>query len=154
MLGPRHTFESVAKDLADGLEEGTIVLHPAEPTEADVKNLESMAEAELARYRRLEIWLWIITGLLVVTAVSLPIILPAIFPRSDHHAPEFPHSAELVIVGFFIGLLTGNLLTLKAHKRSVELKTFIQVLKMADASTARRLVLWEGPKLREKAFAP
>jgi hypothetical protein len=80
MLSPRHTFESVAKDLADGLEEGTIVLHPAEPTEADVKNFESMAEAELARYRRLEIWLWIIIGLFSCDGRFVADYSPGYFP--------------------------------------------------------------------------
>jgi hypothetical protein len=149
MFGPTHTIGSVAYDLAAGLEDGTIALRPEEPTEADIKNFESMAEAELARYRRLEIRLWIIFAVLFAIAFSLPVILKVAFPHHAEPALEFPLSAEIAIAGFFMGLLTGHLLT-KARKRSVELKTFIQVLKMVDAVTARRLISWEGRKSREK----
>jgi hypothetical protein len=152
MFGPKHTFESVAKDLVDGLERGTIVLHPAEPTEADIKNFESMVKARLTSYRRIAIGLWVVTALLVTTAVLLPVIL---LPK-DQSLAGFPYGGpvEFAILGFFAGMVTGHLFALRAHKRSVELMTFIQILKMADATTARRLVLWEGARLREKAFVP
>jgi hypothetical protein len=150
MFGPKHTIGSVASELASGLEDGTIALRPEEPTEADIKNFEWMAEAQLARYRRLEIRLWIITFILLLTSLSLPVILRTVFPHNAEPAIEFPFNAELVLVGGFMGMLVGNLLILKARKRSVELKTFIRVLKMADTVTAGRLVLWEGRKTREK----
>ncbi len=42
MFGPKHTIESVTKELVNGLEEGTIILHREAPTEADVETFESM----------------------------------------------------------------------------------------------------------------
>ncbi len=49
-----------------------------------------------------------------------------------------------------VGAETGFLFGLKTRERSVELKTYIRILKMADAITSRRLVLREGPRLRER----
>ena len=37
MFGPRHTIESVTKELIDGLEEGTVLLRLPEPTEAEIR---------------------------------------------------------------------------------------------------------------------
>ena len=152
MLGPKHTLDSVAKTLVNGLEEGTIALYPEEPTEADVENFESMAKASLARYRRMEIGLWVFTALLVAMAVLLPVIL---LPK-DQSVAGFPYSGrtEVAILGFFAGVVIGTLFARKAHKRSVELKTFIQILKIADISTAKQLVLWEGPRFRDRALSP
>jgi hypothetical protein len=151
MFGPKHTFESVAKDLVYGFERGTIVLHPAEPTEADIKNFELMVKARLATYRRTAIGLWVVAALLVTTPVLLLVIL---FPK-DQSLAGFPYSesGEFAILSFFAGMVMGHLFAL-THKRSVELKTFIQILKMADATTARRLVLWKSAKLREEALVP
>ena len=154
MFGPRRTFESVAKDLATGLENGTILLHSPEPTAADVRNFESMLKAKLARYRHIQIGLVIFVPLLVTATVLLSAILlpkellPALLYGGDRAG----------IVYFFAGMLTGTLIgslsAFTAHKRSVELKTFIEILRMADPATAKRLVLLEGHKLRARVLVP
>jgi hypothetical protein len=151
MFGPKHTFESVAKEIANGLEEGTITLHPEEPTEADIENFESMAEASIARYQRIEIGLSIFTGLLLTTAIILPVILP---PKNQPLDTSRYSSLMEIAFGFFAGSMTTFLFAVTTRKRSIELKTFIQILKLVDTTTARRLVLWERARLHRRRWFP
>ena len=71
MFGPRHTFESVAKDLVDGLEKGTIVLHPDEPTEADVEKFESAMEVAITRFQRRAAVLLVLGSLCILAGIMV-----------------------------------------------------------------------------------
>jgi hypothetical protein len=154
MFGPKHTLESVAKALTDGLEKGTIALHPEEPTEADVENFESMAIKSLAKaqYR--------LVAHLIVGNLFLIMGLTVLTERDVFDLISQPEAAGLRAIWVFslvicvLGTVSGFVLVLRSQKRSVELKTFIRILKMADATTAKRLVLWEGSRLRGKALIP
>ena len=144
MFGPRHTIESVTQEVVDGLEEGTIILRPEEPTDADVEDFESMMKTTLARYRRREVAL--LTASILGAAVS---ILIALVQIGEPHARW-----AIMLVPCIGGALMGFVFGYKTRERSIELKTYIRVLKMAGPSTARRLVLRVAPQLRERGPAP
>ena len=144
MFGPRHTIESVTQEVVDGLEEGTIILRPEEPTDADVEDFESMMKTTLARYRRREVAL--LTASIFGAAVS---ILIALVQIGEPHARW-----AIMLVPCIGGALMGFVLGYKTRERSIELKTYIRVLKMADPSTARRLVLRVAPQLRKREPVP
>jgi len=154
MFGPKHTIESVTKELVDGLEEGTIILHPEEPTEADVENFKSMMKTTLARFRRREFALLTVSALAALVSIAIVFVDVVFQPENPSQAGD-PHSRwAVMLLGCIVGATISFLFGLKTRERSVELKTYIRVLKMADDSTARRLVLREGPRLRERELVP
>ena len=61
MFGPKHTVKSITNELVEGLDRGSIILHPEEPTDADVENFESMMKTTFARYRRRAVALMILS---------------------------------------------------------------------------------------------
>jgi hypothetical protein len=154
MFGPKHTFESVAKELADGLEKGTIALHPEEPTEADVENFESMAIKNLAKYQRRLIAQLIVGNLCLVSGAYI-LWGPDVIYQGDHLRGGILRAGWAIsFAGSVLGAAAGFIGGLRSREHWVELKTFIRILKLADAETAKRLVLWERPRLRDRAPAP
>jgi hypothetical protein len=154
MFGPKHTIESVTKELVDGLEEGTTILHPEELTEADVENFASMMKVTLARSRRREAALLAIGTLSAIVSIVIVLVQVVFYPESQPYLSHTHISLTTILLGFILGAVMGYVLGFKARERSVELKIYIRILKMADAITARKLVLREGPRLRERELVP
>ena len=154
MFGPRHTIESVTKELVDGLEAGTVILRPEEPTEADVERFESMMKTSLARYRRRAVAVLTLSSLAAIASIAIALVPILLRSESQSKLGE-PYTEWAVALSFsIVGALFGFVFGFRMRERSIELKTYIRVLKMADSGTARRLVLRVGPKLRERELVP
>jgi hypothetical protein len=154
MFGPKHTIESVTEELVDGLEEGTIFLHPEEPTEADVENFKSAVKTTLARYRRRETALLTVSTLGVIVSIAIVLVQAVFHPEGQSQPEDLYNRWPLMLLACIVGAVAAFVFGFKTRERSVELKTYIRILKMADAGTARRLVLREGPRLRERELVP
>jgi hypothetical protein len=154
MFHPKRTFGSVAKELVNGLEDGTVTLHPEEPSEADVENFESMAIRSLAKHQRRLIAQLIGGNLCLFLGIYL-LTGPELFDiASQPEGAGLRTIWAISLIVCVIGALSSFLLGLKSRERSIELKTVIRVLELADDTTAKRLVLWEGPRLRDRVLAP
>ncbi len=153
MFGPKHTIESVAKELIDGLEDGTVTLHPKEPTETDIEHFrKSMAEA-FERYRRREVIMrTVAAGLLVSIAVALASAVTTFsFDAGSKLQPEEPYSRWTVtFLGCIATLTAAAMLGYRAGKRAAEVRAYDGFLKMADDTTARRILLHEGPRFQAR----
>ena len=161
MFGPKHTVESVAKELIDGFDQGTVVLRreesPQITMEITFENLEGIMKSALARSRRKEAFF---VGLgLTAAAVGIAVVTVQIVSHVDASQGTgwlrygWPLAVLVSLVGVVVGFLVGR----RAGERSAELNTFIRIYKLADQNTARRLAQREAPKLlrgREFQAAP
>jgi len=153
MFGPRHTLESVTRELVDGFEEGTVVLRPEDLPDVDIEDFESRMRTSLARYRRREIAVLSLSMLAAIASIGIAVVQLLLHPESQTHTKD-PHTLWVALLGCIVGALMGFAFGYKSRERSVELKTFIRLLKLADPSTARRLAIREGPRLRERQLVP
>jgi hypothetical protein len=153
MFGPKHNLESVVKELAYGLEDGTVTLYPDEPTEADVKNFESMAIKSLAKFQRRWMAQLLVGNLFIILGLFVLLGPDIFYLGSEANAAGLRALWAISLTSCVVGAAIGFVLGLRSRERSVELKTFIRILKLADANTAKRLVLWEGARLRDRAMA-
>jgi hypothetical protein len=146
MFRPQRTVESVARELIDGLDEGTIELFP--DAELSLEDFRSqLAEAIKGSRRRETIFF---TVCLILGAMSMAISLVAVLfggrePASapDHRTGIFVTAICLLaagLAGFVVGLM-------KARVTTTRLKTYASVLKMADHVTAEHLASQLARKL-------
>ena len=154
MFGPRHTIESVTKELIDGLEEGTVLLRLPEPTEAEIREFELEVRIALRKYRRRHL-LWVTLSTLTAIA-TLAAALTALFlhPQSQTERTDPYMTLAVSLIGGLLGVIAGYAFGYKSGKRTVELKTYMRVLRLADAVTVRRLVLRVRSGLRERELVP
>jgi len=148
-----HTIESVSKELVDGLEEGTIVLRPEDSIAIDIENFESEMRVILARHRRRIILMLclIIPVTLVSALIGLALVL---HPEGQAKPDGSPTRWAVMVLGGVVGAVMGFMFSYKLRASTAELETYLRVLELADESTARRLVLRVGPKLRERELVP
>src|SRR3954467_136291 len=106
MFGPRHTIESVTKELVDGLEERTIVLRLEDSTKVDIEDFESRIRTSLARYRRREILLLSLSALSAVASIVVVLMLVFLHPEGQEQTRD-PNSLWLTVLGCIIGTLMG-----------------------------------------------
>ena len=147
MFGPRHTIESVAKKLIDGLDQGTVILPREESPQIDIENVELVMRSALARSRRQQAAL-IALGL-VAAAVGICIAITQVItpPDASPGTGALQYRWPVLLLLSLIGMVIGFLCSLKAGERAAELKTFIHIYNLADQSTARRLAQREAPRL-------
>lgn len=152
MFGPRHTIESVVERLGDGLDRGTIVLRPEESSEADVEAIESAMRASLAAYRRRSTVLLLAGALAAASGIVLA-LLPGV-PGLEGGGPGDGVGRAIFLLALLAGGVVGFYQGLKTRERSVELKTYLGILRMADSIATKRLVLRAAPGLREGGLVP
>jgi len=153
MFGPKHTIESVAKELIDGLEDGTVALHPKEPTETDIENFRRLMAAAFERYRRREATMRTVAAVLVGIALVAASALAATFPfhAGSKLQVEEPYSRWVAMFLGYIAVSTvAAILGYRAGKRAAEVRAYDRFLKMADNITAGRILLREGPRLKAR----
>lgn len=153
MFGPRHSIESVSKELVDGLDEGTVVLRPEDSIAIDIENFKSMMRVILARQRRWFI-LTLCLGIPVALASALIALAFVLDPESQAKPDGSPARWALMVLGCIVGAVIEFVFSYKFRVRTAELKTYLRVLELADESTARRLVHRVRPKFRERELVP
>jgi len=121
MFGPKHTIESVTKELVNGLEEGTIILQREVPTEADVETFESMMT--LARFRRVAVALLTVSTLAAIVSIAIVLVqlVQLVFhPESQSQAGD-PHSGwAFMLLGSIVLAVTGFLAGRRVRVRTLK----------------------------------
>ncbi len=149
MFGPRHTFKSVARELIDGLEKGTIILNEVEQPEELVARVQIRLVQALASARRRTIWLML--GTLVFGFVGLSVSIVSILTSGSEYSQSFHANAPMasLIVGTVAGILAALVYALiRARESTVELKTIARMLKLVDETTAQRIAWRFRSKLK------
>ncbi|MGO9470946.1 MAG: hypothetical protein ACLQIB_39860 [Isosphaeraceae bacterium] len=156
MFGPKHTVESVGSEPVIGLEDGTVILDSEEPTEADLLNFQRSMAIASEKYRSRATRFLIATTIGIVSSMTASVTMLFIDPKS-HLQPYSGWALTLVGGAVFLLSITGAPLSLAglaftytAGKRAAELRTCIRIMKIADRITAKRIMLREIPRLREK----
>jgi hypothetical protein len=174
MFGPRHTAESVTRELIKGLEAGDIVLpqeHPPaksleEVLESPLANLNQRhklqflaevrveVEETLAKASRKERRLVIGTGLAALACILLTLAgsLAAIPEEQPKIVSLIPALAGVIAAAMAALATVLMVALLSARGRKTELKTYTFVLQKVDEHTAERIASEVvGPKLKELA---
>ena len=145
MFNGRNTLESVAHELIDGLEGGSIHLRPYESTgiDVDVEVFESMRKAMIEGYRRRAVALMAIS--LVLTIASIAFIIVATLRLALGNDLRTTLISETMIVSCFAGACAGFLSSFSVYGRASELMTYVRILRKVDPITARQLGLQVEP---------
>lgn len=98
MLGPKHTLESVALRIADGLENGSVVLGDAPPAPPKVVTPQAVADIVSPR---MAVWQWAI-----VSAATHGLIASAAFGAWGDGSPVIGSAAFLT--GAAVGAVVGG----------------------------------------------
>jgi hypothetical protein len=143
MFAPRHTVESVTRDLIDGLDGGTIRLPSEAMKDLTVEDVKEMMKEAMIRYRRRERRLMAallaasVAGVVTTLLSLLLAIEAAVRPSSS---PILAITLAAVIVFVFLGSVILPRRLFRVREKRVELKTFDHVLEVADQETCERLV--------------
>jgi len=165
MIGPRHTLRSVARDLAQGLEDGRVLLGvPSFPISAygDLDDVFArFIKPDLERYERLDrilmnlrlalafVWLTLV-GFLIWPGFANPWL--GGWLSVDTSSPAFTSGATIGSVIAFGLLICLEVLGLKTRERLAELVTLNRtLLEIADRKTAERLIARLEPRLWERS---
>ena len=150
MFGPKHTFRSVIVDLVDGLEAGTTIPRPDRSPGHGIISIEVIGDV-LARHRR-RATILICVGIAAWTVSVVIALLPIVTHLLGRElGTEFGWGLASLLLASIAAASMGFYSGLTMRERSIELNTFIQILKMADPDMARRLIQQVAPKLPEIA---
>jgi hypothetical protein len=131
LYGPKHTVESVVKELIEGLDEGTIVAREEELPHISKLEATEKIDGDLFRYRKKERFF---LGAAVV-AVLLHIVGYGLLLFATS-ANGFAYALLLISP---LVLVSSSFSYSRTREKMSELRTYSRVLRMADDAAAEQL---------------
>jgi hypothetical protein len=149
MLGPKHTLASVVSSLISGLSDGTIILRKPEH-HVELDELRNKLESALHRYRTKERFDVVMSfASFTLSVVSALLAGWVSMPGKIGFVPD-----GQALYGGFIALIIiitafFSYRLLRVRESTVELKTFVSLLKHAEREPPENLVKKIDRKLQE-----